>query len=107
LYSWRFRGTWYFTLITGTNRLKTLDEISSPVNSQVGDWVKITVAGVPDLKALLGRLPPGTQVLWDLAHPIGPGSEGSQVRLRMPSRRRIREIRSHCTERGIRLEVGR
>ena len=104
LYSWKSGGTWHFTLITGTNCLKTLDEITTPEDVEEGDWVKITVAGVSELKSLLGRLPPGTQISWDGAHPIESGARRSQVRLRMPPRRLLREIQTHCAELGLGLE---
>lgn len=107
LYSWRSGRTWYFTLITGTDRLKTLDEITSLKNVEDRDWVKITVVGVAELKSVLSRLPSGAQVFWDGAHPTEPGSTQSQVRLRMPPRRLIREMQTHCAELGLRLETGR
>jgi hypothetical protein len=106
LYSWKSGATWQFTLITGTNRLKTLAEITSPKDIEEGDWVKITVAGVPALKSLLARLPPGTQVFWDGAHPTEPGAIQSQVRLRLPPRRLIRQIQKHGAGLGLRLEMG-
>jgi hypothetical protein len=53
LYSWKSGGTWCFTLITGTNRLKTPAEIASRESTIEDDWVKITVEGVPNL-VLLG-----------------------------------------------------
>ena len=106
LYSWRSGRTWYFTLITGTNRLKTLDEITSRQNIEEGDWTKITAAGVADLESVLSRLPSGTQVFWDGAHPTEPGTTQSQIRLRMPPRRLIREIQTHCAELGLQLDTG-
>jgi hypothetical protein len=46
LYSWQAAGRWYFTLITGTNRNKQLEEITSPGSTESGEgWVKIRVAG--------------------------------------------------------------
>jgi hypothetical protein len=37
LYSWSQDGEWHFTLITGTNRNKTLEEIISPSNTVTAD----------------------------------------------------------------------
>ena len=61
----RSRDAWYFTLITGTNRNKTVEEIKASENIESTDgWVKITVAGTDDLKDLLVRLPEGENVFW-------------------------------------------
>jgi len=44
LYSWQEQGQWHFTLITGTNRNKQLEEIISDGNTVSEDgWVKIHV----------------------------------------------------------------
>jgi hypothetical protein len=107
LYSWKSGRAWRFTLITGTNRLKTLAEITSPESVIEGDWVKITVEGVPDLEPVLERLPSGTQVSWRGARHPGIESARLETDLRIPPGRLFREIRSHCAELGIRLEVSR
>ena len=107
LYSWKSGRAWRFTLITGTNRLKTLTEIASPESILEGDWVKITVEGVPDLESVLERLPSGTQVFWQEARRPGVDSSTSEVHLRIPPGRLVKEIRSHCAELGIQLEVSR
>jgi hypothetical protein len=58
LYSWSEDGQWHFTLITGTNRNKTLEEITSEVDiiSETG-WIKGTVIGVEALENVLSKLP--------------------------------------------------
>jgi hypothetical protein len=65
LYSWLENSQWHFTLITGTNRNKTLEEITSELDfiSEAG-WVKVSVAGADALKAALNKLPPGESVFW-------------------------------------------
>jgi hypothetical protein len=107
LYSWKSGRAWRFTLITGTNRLKTLAEISSPESIVEDDWIKITVEGVPDLKAALDRLPSGTQVFWSGARRLESGSTTWQIDPRVPPQRLVKEVRSHCAELGIQLEVSR
>ena len=106
LYSWKSGRTWYFTLITGTNRLKTLDEITAPDNVE-GDWVKITAAGVSELKELLGRLPSGTQIFWHTARRLGSDALGLEPKLRRPPGRVVREVRAICKERGLDLQMSR
>jgi hypothetical protein len=65
LYSWQENGQWHFTLITGTNRNKTLDEIISPSNIVTeAEWVQIHVVGVETIKTVLSRLPQSEHVFW-------------------------------------------
>ncbi len=76
LYSWEEEGQWHFTLITGTNRIKTIEEITSKEDfiSETG-WVKIQVVGADAIKDVLSRLPEGESVFWcDELH-IGQSTE--------------------------------
>ena len=107
LYSWKSGATWYFTLITGTNRLKTIDEITATENIEGEEWVKITAAGVPELKSVLGRLSSGTQLFWHSARRLDSGSLESEYKIRRPPGRMVREVRSYCTERGLDLTMSR
>jgi hypothetical protein len=100
-------GAWHFTLITGTNRLKTLDEIMSPENVEQGDWIKITVAGLAGLKSVLSRLPSGTSVSWHRARHLDQSALETGPRLRQPPGRLVREIRAHCAQVGVDLHTGR
>ena len=63
LYSWEEDNQWHFTLITGTNRTKTMEEITSREDfiSETG-WVKIRVVGADAIKDILSRLPQGESV---------------------------------------------
>ena len=108
LYSWKAGRAWRFTLITGTNRLKTLAEITSP-ESDVGDqWVvKVTVEGLPALKAALDRLPAGEHISWWRARGLPPGDPAPQVRLALPPRSTVKKVQALCAERGIELAVSR
>jgi len=107
LFRCRSGREWRSTLITGTNRLKTLAEITSPESILEGDWVKIAVEGVPDLESVLDRLPSGTQVSWRGARHPGIDSSTLDVDLRISSERLVKEIRTQCAELGIRLDVSR
>lgn len=107
LYSWQSGKAWRFTLITGTNRLKTLAEITSRENVVEDGWVKITVEGVSDLKATLDRLPSGAHVTWWGERDLSSGSVIPRARLELPPSQLVQEIGSHCAELGIQLEVSR
>lgn len=55
LYSWPNGNNWYYSILVGTNRLKTYQEVTH--NS-------IIVMGVDSLKLLLDKLPPGEEISW-------------------------------------------
>lgn len=104
LYSWRVGQEWYFTLVTGTNRTKTRQEIASSENVIEKEWTKVTVQGIYDLEVALEQLPSDTWVVW-----MGPQTMRKRgVRpgdLRLPPRRAVEEIKAHCQELGLWLEV--
>jgi len=83
LYSWEEGAQWRFTLTTGTNRIKTMEEINSNEDfiSEIG-WVNIHVVGVDAIKDVLIKLPQGESVFWcDELH-IGESME--QINLQLP-----------------------
>jgi hypothetical protein len=55
LYSWQEGNQWRFSLLVGTNREKTLDEIKS---------TDTTLPGVDALIAMLEKIPSGQYVTW-------------------------------------------
>ena len=87
LYSWKSRGEWHFSLVVGTNRLKTFREVSSP---------KIRVRGIDALKRRLNRLVKGEEVSWSVR--LVP-------RTVLPPGEIIDEVKNHCEGRGIILRV--
>jgi hypothetical protein len=65
LYSWEENGQWHFTLINGTNRTKTEQEITYVDNAVSEDgWVKIHVAGAGAVKNVLASLPAAESIYW-------------------------------------------
>jgi hypothetical protein len=89
LYSWKSRGEWQFSLLIGTNRLKTFREVSSP---------KIRLRGVGALKGRLNQLVKGEELSW---------SAGLVPRTVLPPEEIIDEVKSYCEKRGIVLRVNR
>lgn len=61
-YSWKQDNQWHFSLITGTNRIKTKEEIALVEEKIENGWVKITVKGVDEAKKILQRLESGTSL---------------------------------------------
>jgi hypothetical protein len=82
LYAWEEGGLLWFTLITGTNRLKTLDEISRKNVYQRDDFVHINSSGWDNLQAVLALVPRGTPVVLDEKIPgLPPLGEQSRDRI--------------------------
>jgi hypothetical protein len=105
LYSWKAGREWRFTLITGTNRLKTVAELTSRDNIVEDDWVKVTVRSVSTLKDALDLLPSGTHVLWRGAPDLPSGSVLSRRTLELPPASLVDEIKAHSSELGISLGI--
>ncbi len=105
LYSWREGDGWRFTLITGTNRLKTYEEITAPEDTVSAEgWVKITVTAVDALKALLARLPRGEWVFWAGEGWWGQAHEGVKGNLARPDQALVDDVARHCRQLGIDLQ---
>jgi len=101
LYSWQVEKVWNFTLITGTNRNKTAEEIMAQGDVQTRDgWVKITVAGTDNLETLLARLPKGENVYW-MDGQAAPGMFAK------PPAEMIDVIQQYCRQIGVNLYVSR
>lgn len=93
LYSWLAGDDWHFTLITGTNRLKTLEEITLGEDVVTPDgWVSINVVGVDALKKVLTRLPPDEEILW-------VGGKGFQAgEFELPDQGILSNIQTYCQQ---------
>ena len=77
LYSWQTGEDWVFTLISGTNRIKSFEEITSAATLLEDGFVKITVTTMDDLETLLKRLPAGVEVFWSGIDLSGEVEEGT------------------------------
>lgn len=104
LYSWPEGDDWNFTLITGTNRSKTLAEITSQDSLVDEDgWVKITVLGFEELKMILDNLPRSEQVLWLDGERLELLEESSIIAF--PPGDVVEQVRQHSNQRGIKLII--
>jgi len=103
LLSWRYEGDWVFTLMTGTNRAKSFQEILNAENQYATDaLIKITVRGPEELKVVLGRLPRGEQINWG-----GMILEGevpaNTLYFTFPPDEIVNEVITFCHDAGITL----
>jgi hypothetical protein len=101
LYSWQEEGQWHFTLITGTNRNKTLEEIITGENIEREDgWVNIHVVGVDAVKELLARVPEGDFVIWNTGIAVNPDDPSAWV-LVFPPRDIVSEVEAYAVTLGL------
>jgi hypothetical protein len=55
LYSWQDGGQWKFSVLVGTNREKTVEEIKS---------ADMVLSGVNELTSVLEKIPAGQYITW-------------------------------------------
>jgi hypothetical protein len=98
LYSWNREGQWYYSILTGTNRAKTYEEITSS---------KVALEGTKGLKAGLKNLPKGETIFWMSAEnaSISSAHKKEEFRFGLPSGKRIKRIKKICDELGLKLEL--
>ena len=89
LYSWQENGQWYFSLLEGTNRTKTIAEV------QAGDT---RLKGVDGLKPALQGVAAGQSVTW-----WAPSwAEGTVT---FPPAETVDQVRIICEKQGLELQV--
>lgn len=105
IYSWEEEGQWVFKLMTGTNRQKSIEEITSDSDSIQDDtWINIKIYGVDNLKIILGRLPKGEVLFWLSKNSIEAMSDQS-VLLAFPPDEIMNDIREFCEQIDIDLTL--
>ncbi|MFC1910089.1 hypothetical protein ACFLXC_02200 [Chloroflexota bacterium] len=104
LYSWLESCQWHFTLITGTNRNKTLEEVISDANVVSEDgWVQIQVEGTEAINAVLSRLPRDEFVIW--LDNLRETSGNTGIEIQVPPQEIIDDIRQHAGQYGLELII--
>jgi hypothetical protein len=105
LYSWLEDGQWHFTLITGTDRNKTVEEIISreDVISETG-WVRVQVIGVNVIRAALSKLHQGEEIVW-LARPRSEQTPPDDIDFMFPPEQIIDSVKEQAEQSGLDLLV--
>ncbi len=100
LYSWSEDSQWHFTLITGTNRNKTLEEITFKEDfiSEAG-WVKVHVVGVDAVKNVLSKRPQDEFIFW-LAG-MREQSEHTDINIQLPPGQIVNAVKEHAEQCGL------
>lgn len=104
LYSWPEDGQWNFTLITGTNRNKTLEEITSSEDfiSETG-WERVHVAGVDGITTVLSNPPRSESVIW--LSGLRENAAQTSVAIKLPPAPTIDTIKGYAAQRGLNFQV--
>ena len=106
LYSWNEAEQWHFTLITGTDRNKTLEEITTGESVEREDgWVNLHVVGAGAVKALLARMPKGESVIWWNHGGFVTPPEQAAVKLVLPPEDILNEITAYALGLGLDFSV--
>ena len=87
LYSWQDNGQWKFSLLPGTNREKTIDEIKS---------IDTVLLDINSLKSAIGNIPSGQYISWS-----------SKETLSFPPDEIIRQIEQICKVNGLILNIAK
>lgn len=87
LYSWPAGDEWYFSVLEGTNRLKTYEEVTAP---------GVAIKGVDSVVARLGQLAKGAQVTWSR----------SITGLSFPPEEMMSRVKGAASGSGLELHIG-
>ena len=87
LYSWKEDGQWYFSVLLGTNREKTLQEIQAS---------EARLKGLEELQPLLESIPVGQYMTWL-----------SRESLAFPPEETIKHVQEICQKQGLELGITR
>jgi len=85
LYSWQEGNQWNFSLLVGTNREKTLDEIKS---------IDTILPNIDALTSTLEKVPSGQSITWS-----------SRETLAFPPEIILKQIEQICAEQGLLLNI--
>jgi hypothetical protein len=105
LFSWKQNNQWHFTLTTGTNRYKTIEEIASTTNIITQDgWVHLHVVGVEEINNILSRLPRSEDILW-LSKLHIEQTERQKFTITLPEETIIDMVKLHSERCGLTLKI--
>jgi hypothetical protein len=96
LYSWPNGNNWNYSILVGTNRTKSYNEVTTN---------KIIVFGKDSLKMLLNKFPENEYIFWIGKKWLKSCWESDYGDLSLPDIKTINEIKQYCTEKKLVLEI--
>lgn len=105
LYSWKENEDWYYTLIAGTNKTKTFEEISSTTNLVDESKIKITTNSVKEIQKVIAKLPKDELIFWLGEEWIKLAWGNNIHRIKLPDDEIQNALLRFCNEHQIRLSI--
>lgn len=96
LYSWTDGNRWNYSILMGTDRLKSYAEVTENL---------IKVSGKDSLKLLLDKLPAGEEIHWTGKGWLKTIWNSNYGRLSLPDEDIVIEIKSFCSRKGLMLII--
>ena len=96
MYSWPNGNDWNYSILIGTNRLKTYDEVTTN---------KIIVFGKESLKMVLDKLPEGEYISWIGKEWLDNNWRTNYGSLSLPDNNTINEVKNHCVQKKLLSDV--
>lgn len=101
LYTWPEGNTWKFSFLVGTNRLKTLSEVTS--SSGTENLIRVT--GVDSVKMVLNKFPAGEAIMLIGQGWLNNAWRGQYGNLQLPPQNIINEIKAFSTQKNLTFTV--
>jgi hypothetical protein len=105
LYSWEENENWYFTLIAGTNKTKTFNEISAESQDFEENGMKITSNSIEELKNIISKLPDDELVFWLGEEWIRLAWGNNHNSIKLPSEDTQNDLLKYCNLEKVRLSI--
>jgi hypothetical protein len=102
LYSWPESDKWHFSILMGTNRIKSYEEVTSNTPNVVQ---LVHVIGIDSLKNALDQFPANEDITWLGATWLKNSWSGNYRNLQLPPKGIIDEISGYCGEKGLKLHL--
>jgi len=96
LYSWPNGNNWNYSILAGTNRTKSYNEVTTN---------KIVVFGLDSLKMLLDKFPEGEYIFWIGKEWLERCWESNYGDLSLPDNKTINELKEYCTDKKLVLGI--
>ena len=104
LYSWQKDDNFVYTLLPGTNRIKTFEEISGD-NKIEEEGEGFTSISYNDLKVVITKLPDDELIFWEGANWIELAWGSNPNNICLPSEKVQNDLLKYCNEHNVRLSI--
>lgn len=96
LYSWPNGNDWNYSILIGTNRMKTYSEVTTNT---------IVVNGTDSLKMVLDKFPVNEEIFWVSKEWLEKTWQVNYGNLSLPDSSVVNEIKTYCIQKELVLQV--